>query len=114
VPGRLARVEHLSEELGVEVRIRADGAVVVHLSGEVDASVAQRLEDVTHLGGSGLDLVVDLQAVSFLDSSGLRALVKAKRACDDRSRTFVVIAPSGIVRRVLQIAGLDDYLTIVD
>jgi anti-sigma B factor antagonist len=104
----------LFEQLGVEVRIRADGAVVVHLSGEVDASVAERLKDVIHLGGSGLDLVVDLRAVSFLDSAGLRALVRAKRACDDQARAFVVTAPSGTVRRVLQLAGLDDYLTIVD
>jgi anti-sigma B factor antagonist len=98
----------------IEASIRADGAVVVHVEGEVDASVDERLADVILLGGSGLDVVVDMSGVTFLDSTGLRALIRAKRACDVLDRRFVVIAPSTVVRRVFEIAGVDGFLTIVD
>ena len=110
----MGRVDHLDGPLRIEASIRADGAVVVQVEGEVDASVDERLADVILLGGSGLDLVLDMSGVTFLDSTGLRALIRAQRACDARNQRFVVIAPSAIVRRVFEIAGVEDFLTIVD
>ena len=61
---------------------------------------------------TALDLWFDLSEVTFLDSSGMHALVAARDNAKARGARFVVICPYGPVLRVLQIAGLDRGLLI--
>jgi anti-anti-sigma factor len=59
--------------------------------------------------------VVDLTAVTFVDSSTLNALVRGQRALGDRGISMSVVAPlGGIVRRVLDIAHLTDTLNVLE
>ena len=89
------------------------GAVLAG-SGEVDIATADRIcPAVTQAAESGaLDLWFDLSEVTFLDSSGMRALVAARDNAKARGARFVVICPYGPVLRVLRIAGLDRGLLI--
>jgi anti-anti-sigma factor len=48
-------------------------------------------------------VVLDLQQVTFLDSSGVRALIRLRQHHGDRLRLGALSAP---VRRVLEISGL--------
>jgi hypothetical protein len=57
---------------------RDDASVVVEVSGEVDLLTAPRLAEKLHRAlRTGLVVVVDLEAVEFMDGSGLRALLRA-------------------------------------
>jgi anti-sigma B factor antagonist len=84
-----------------------EGAVALRVSGELDALSATLLS--RHLDGLDLapDQVVllDLAAVSFIDSSGLRELVAPTRG------VIRVIAASDVVRRILEITGLEEMMS---
>jgi anti-sigma B factor antagonist len=58
-------------------------------------------------------VLVDLAEVGFCDSTGLRALLGAAREVEARAgRLVVAVAPGGAVERVLEIAGLREFLHV--
>src|SRR5690349_17491009 len=63
-------------QLGIDVTEAKPGQVVVAVAGEVDMATAPLLERAL-LRYTECDVIVDLDAVEFLDSSGLRVLIKA-------------------------------------
>ncbi len=67
----------------MERRVRTttqDGHVVVHCSGEIDLrTVGPPRRVLERLGDAGADIVVDLTRVTFIDSTGVGALVAALR-----------------------------------
>lgn len=94
---------------------RRDGDVLrVTVSGELDLQVepqvVEAVRDALDAGGAGR-LVLDVTAVEFIDSSGLRALLTsctlAGRAGMDAS---LAVAP-GPVPRLLQVAGVRDWFS---
>jgi anti-sigma B factor antagonist len=96
--------------LGVE---STDGAVVVRLGGELDLYnapvVRQALADAAETKPERL--VVDLSAVSFIDSTALGVLVEARTRLENR-RAFLLAAPRVETRRALQVSGLDRHLSV--
>ena len=59
-------------------------------------------------------VTVDLRNATFVDSSFLHCLMVAGRDAKSAGTDFdVLVAPTGPVRSVIQIAGLDDLLEIV-
>ena len=91
-------------------------AVVITVLGEVDiisASELSRAIDVVPDQTSRL--VIDLCDVTFLDSSGLNALLRAKQALEEKSIVFhVVVRADSVVRRVFEITQLTASLSVVD
>jgi anti-sigma B factor antagonist len=87
-----------------------DGLVVV--SGEVDAHTAATLE--VHLAAEPVDrpLRLDLSAVTFMDSSGLRVLIDTHQRTAGAEPGLTIVRPSRAVVRLLEISGLDDHLHI--
>lgn len=100
--------------LRVEREVSADGmSVCLRLDGEVDASTAHLVEDAM---SPAFDprctcLVVDLADVSFMDSSGLRVLVVARNALDDRGAEMVIAGDNDQLRRLFEISGLTGAFT---
>lgn len=99
------------------ISTRSDGAVThVVLGGEFDLGgvepFRQCLADVESAGPKAV--LVDMSAVEFMDSSGLRALVMAnERAVRTGVRLAIVPGPPQ-VRRVFEITHLDDQLELVE
>ena len=86
------------------------GGRVFELSGELDAVTAEGIhEQLT--GPPGSLVVIDLSALSFMDSSGLGAIHSARRKAINDGVTLVVSRPQLMVQRVLQITGLDIWIT---
>ncbi len=88
---------------------------VVVVTGEIDMATAPELE--TAISGAAGRTAVDLSAVEFMDSSGLRTLISANAnpdGDDEPSRQMVLIAPSAAVVRLLEVAGLDAVFEIHD
>jgi anti-anti-sigma factor len=87
-----------------------DGGRVISLWGELDASTCGHLTE--HLIGAPASLiVVDLRDLSFVDSSGLGAIHRAQPKALKEGGTLVVSRPSPVVTRVLEITGLDIWIT---
>ena len=92
--------------LGLEVE-RPAHAVVVRARGELDIASGPRL--VALAGESAeaeVPVVLDLDEVTFVDSSGLRALIEAERAVKSRGTRLVLARPSAAVARLLDMTGL--------
>ena len=89
-----------------------DERAVVHVNGEVDLATCPRLRDVlAELIDQGVyHLIVDLEQVSFLDSSGMGVLVSTLRRIRERDGSLRLTAPSPHVRRVLELTGITKLL----
>jgi anti-sigma B factor antagonist len=83
---------------------------IVALHGELDLASAEGLAGaLVDLAGS--TLVVDLADLSFMDSSGIGALVTArKRIRAQGLGDLVVTRPTAIVQKALEIVGLDELI----
>jgi anti-sigma B factor antagonist len=85
----------------------------VTVSGEVDVYSAPALRDgLTTLIAEGTSVVVDLTGVGFLDSSGLGALVTARKAAQDRGVALPIVCTSERILKLFTITGLDGVFTI--
>jgi anti-anti-sigma factor len=98
------------------VTLAEDGGVaVVRAAGELDLATAPQLVRAiaTAAGGPSPRVLVDLAAVGFCDSAGLRALLGAAREVEARAgRLVVAVEPGGTLERVLDIAGLREFLHV--
>jgi anti-sigma B factor antagonist len=92
-----------------------DGSACVAVRGEIDFAnadeLAQALRDAVANWSPPL-LRVDLRAASFIDSTGLGALIEGYRAATEGGIRFVVVNPSATFRRVLILTGLSELFGI--
>jgi anti-sigma B factor antagonist len=97
--------------LGFEVRTAAvtPSTYVVSVMGEVDSFTAPALEKELDwvLGDGASNAVVDLAGVGFIDSTGLRVLLKALPRFTKRGGNLVLVSDDRRVLRTLEITGLD-------
>ena len=93
---------------------------VVELNGEVDATNSDELYDVLESVVLQLPrlLVVDLSALTFMDSTGLRMLLRSSRELDQQGGVLALASPQVSVARVLQLTRADQlipvYATVAD
>lgn len=93
----------------LEVRDSGTNAPVVAARGEVDVEAAPSLrEALSELLQSGRPVVVDLTDVSFLDSTGLGALVAARTAATERGVSLPLVCSQPRILKLFTITGLDD------
>jgi anti-anti-sigma factor len=87
--------------------------VCVAVAGEIDARTADKFRTaMTEALGVGVRwLIVDLAGVSFLDSSGIAALVNARNHAEAVGARLNVINCQPRVRRILEITGVYAALT---
>ncbi len=90
-------------------------SVVVSVTGDVDlvsaAHLREVLEDALHLSSH---LIVDVSGMTFIDSSGLTALVHAHRRAADSGGSMTVRRPSPMLKRLLGITRLETVLVVDD
>jgi anti-anti-sigma factor len=93
-----------------------DGNIVVYLSGEIDVSNAENLEtEIRRAIVDADNIVIDLQAVEFLDSSGLRLLKRLSVGATEANANFAVVAPpNSVARSVIEIVSMSDELAVQD
>lgn len=85
----------------------ADGLRVIALSGELDLSNAAQLEE--RLAGN-IHTVLDLSELSFIDSSGIRVLIRTAQRAQSETWTFSVQHAQPAVLRVIKLVGIDRHL----
>ena len=97
----------MSNENGVASETR-EGYVLVRLSGEVDLSWSQQVRKaILDALGASPKVGVELSEVSYIDSSGIAALVEGFQSAREKGQKFGLVAASKAVMAVLQLARLD-------
>jgi anti-sigma B factor antagonist len=102
-------------DLAIETRTD-DGRVTLVLSGEFDMASVPRFEDELAAveAGAPATIVVDLDRLQFMDSSGLRALVAADDRARHAGRRLAIVPGPPQIRRVFEITHLHERLDLVD
>ncbi len=87
---------------------------VVELTGEVDATNSDELYDVLESVVLQIPrlLVVDLSALTFMDSTGLRMLLRSSRELDQQGGVLALASPQVSVARVLQLTRADQLIPV--
>lgn len=90
------------------------GAQVVVVGGEVDVYTAPLLRDALdqQIAAGHIRLVVDLDAVEFMDSTGLGVLVGRLKLVRNRNGWLRIVCSNERVLKVFRITGLDRVFTI--
>jgi anti-anti-sigma factor len=103
------------EDEGFVIRSLDSEPGTIQVEGELDAHAANKLDDlVDELLASGVtSLVMDMGGLTFIDSSGLRSLIRARKRLGDQPRAVVLRAPQAGTVRLLEITGLTDQFPVV-
>jgi anti-sigma B factor antagonist len=88
--------------------IAPQGAVDIATCDELAAS----LDEV--IAGGAVIIVLDLANIDFIDSSGIRVIVRAARQVEQNGGRLLVENASGATQRILEVAGILEQLRITD
>jgi anti-sigma B factor antagonist len=94
-----------------------DGNAVVRLSGEIDLSNAARIKRsiLEAISNQELKVVLDLQAVGYLDSAGIGMLFDLARRLAQHGQQMILVLPEASpIRRSLWLSGWPSDVSMVD
>lgn len=92
-----------------------NGHVRLGATGELDLATAGRTATTIRefFDRGHADVVVDLRELTFIDSSGIHALLECDRYARGRAGRLSVIIGAGVAARAIELCGVRDLLTIV-
>jgi anti-sigma B factor antagonist len=93
---------------------RVGDTVLVQPHGEIDLATVGDLDDALRAAEATgpAKILLDLTAVSMLDSTGLRSLVSAHERAQVASRELLIRPGTARLRRLFEVAGLADRLPL--
>jgi anti-anti-sigma factor len=92
-----------------------EDARLVRAVGEIDLSTAAALRrELDTAREEGDTVLLDLSGVTFIDSTGLHLLLETSHSSAVSDWGFFVVRPSEAVRRLIEVSGTADLLTMVD
>ena len=98
-------------ETPLNVTITREGAdVVLALEGEIDLASRRLLNDCLRRAADDVEgaLVVDLAGVTFMDSTALQSLIRARLQLEPTGRRVVVRNPTDAIRRIFDLTGITE------
>jgi anti-sigma B factor antagonist len=100
-----------SELLTIRAESR-NGVTIVTLGGELDLATASTLlENLFTLGQDGSStIMLDLRELTFLDSSGLQAFIRARSDAEANGHRVLLIGAEARVRRLFEVTNTLDML----
>jgi anti-sigma B factor antagonist len=86
------------------------------VGGEVDLFTAPKLKEglIDALDNGTKKLMIDLEQVEFMDSSGIGVLIGTLRRVNERDGSLALVCSKGPVLRVLEVTGLNKVFDIFD
>ncbi len=101
-------------DVRTNIESRGDGTRILRVAGELDLHTSPRFQE--QLQAAIEDpfewLLIDLSDCDFLDSTAIHVLVQAKRSLNGRADRLALIVPSPTLRRIFELARLDEILHI--
>jgi anti-sigma B factor antagonist len=105
------------EPFGVEIERRGK-LLLLRLSGELDlasvASLEQAVRGASDRTNGVAAVAIDLRDLAFIDSSGLRALLKTQDELAKKGLDVAVVRGRGQVGEVFEVAGIGKCLPTLD
>ena len=91
-----------------------DSKMRISVRGEVDLYTSPDLRKaiMNAVPAAGDRVEIELSGVEYMDSSGVATLVEGFKIARENSKSFVLVAPSPSVTRVLELARLDSVFEI--
>jgi anti-sigma B factor antagonist len=98
----------------LDITIHTEGACwTVCLAGELDiASVPELEAELTQILEDAGEIVLDIEAVNFVDSSGIRVILQLERTCEERGIRFVRTPGQTQAQRVFDMTGVSEQLPV--
>jgi anti-anti-sigma factor len=94
---------------------QVENTICITITGQLDVVVEDELTEVVSAAASTPDVVAmhfDLTPITFIDSSGLRGLIRSSQLALDNELTFTVdVTDDGPVARLLDLTGLRGHFT---
>jgi anti-sigma B factor antagonist len=94
----------------------APGQAVVEVGGEIDVYTAPRLREtlISLIDSGNYRLIIDMEGVEFLDSTGLGVLVGGLKRVRAHDGTIDLVCTQGRILRIFRITGLINVFSIYD
>jgi anti-sigma B factor antagonist len=90
-----------------------ENRLIVALDGDVDLNRAPEVRRMLlDCVARGLDVLVDLSGVTYIDSSGIASLVEALQEAGKKKIRLALVAVSDDARKVFELARLDKVFSI--
>ena len=87
---------------------------LINAGGELDRSTAGRLSSALDAArADGVTTLLDLSAVSFIDTAGLQVLLCSGEAFDAHDRAWFIVGASRAVWRLVELTGTRSQLPLV-
>ncbi len=100
----------------MRVRAQLNGTTLaVKVSGEFDIMAAEEFKETVDVfldGGRAKFLMIDLGGVTFIDSSGLGAILGRYKKVDQLKGKMVIACPRAQVKKILTVSGIDKIVGI--
>jgi anti-sigma B factor antagonist len=101
----------------LEIAVSESGGVrLLRLTGELDLAAVDQFERLLTADqtSEAATFVLDMRELTFIDSSGLRALIMAEQRVRDKGCRFVVVRGPDPVNEVLEMTGVARRIELVD
>jgi anti-sigma B factor antagonist len=93
----------------------AGSAATVALAGRLDIPGAEAIAPtLATLAGSKSELIIDMSAVTYIASIGLRQLATAANMIRRRGGRLILLNPTSAIADVIRVTGLMEYLPIAN
>jgi anti-sigma B factor antagonist len=103
-------------ELTLNVHAEPSGFTVIEVSGEIDVYTAPKLREklIGLVEEGSYQLIVDMEGVEFLDSTGLGVLVGGLKRVRAHDGWIDLVCTQGRILRIFRITGLNKVFRISD
>jgi anti-sigma B factor antagonist len=86
---------------------------IISVTGELDLSTADQLAEAALVATSGTHrLVLDLSACTFIDSSGLRVVLRMHKDLAEDGKPTAIVVSDGHVRKLLSLTAIDQSIRV--
>jgi len=102
--------------MNIKTRVEQN-ALIVKVSGELDLVIAEQFKALIEKELEQLkinSLILDLEEVSFIDSSGLGAILGRYKVLSEKKGKMALINPQPTVRRILELSGILRIINIYE
>ena len=95
---------------------RDDGALILVVEGRIDSSTVSEFQHATESAITDNDtaVLVSLEKLSYINSTGLRAVLLIAKDLWERDARFALYAPAEPIHQVFAIAGFDKIIQICE
>ncbi len=103
--------------MSIEIKVNDDAEQCkIKVIGQVDLYTSPELRKVLLSCTDKLSkkILVELSEVEYMDSSGVATLVEGLRSAIKQKKDFAILSPSPAVRKVLNLARLENVFTILE